>query len=346
MKNAKLILQIAATYVGTVIGAGFATGQSILQFFTRYGTFGTAGTLISTLLFLWIGTKMMILSRRIKAYSYQELNLYLFGKWGGKIVNLLTFLSLFAVTAVMLSGTGSLFEEQLHWPYQLSVIAVMSLSYMILRQEMKGIVAVNSLVSPIMMGFSLLIAVKVVGPGALLMSFKWPAGVLQDATWTAYPFIYVSLNLAIAQAVLVPLGSESEDEKALIGGGLLGGAGIGLMLWISHAAMLAEMPGIMRFDIPMAEMIRDLGPSVHVLFLLVIIGEIFTTLVGNVYGITRQIRKWSAFPKDGVMIFTLLACFLISQAGFVSLLAWLYPLIGYLGLALLFALSVNRMPDS
>ncbi|MDO3677624.1 hypothetical protein [Paenibacillus ehimensis] len=36
-KKTVSILQIAATYTGTVVGAGFASGQSIMQFFTVYG---------------------------------------------------------------------------------------------------------------------------------------------------------------------------------------------------------------------------------------------------------------------------------------------------------------------
>lgn len=32
MKQAFRVLQIAFTYIGTVVGAGFATGQEILQF--------------------------------------------------------------------------------------------------------------------------------------------------------------------------------------------------------------------------------------------------------------------------------------------------------------------------
>ena len=33
MKQAFRVLQIAFTYIGTVVGAGFATGQEILQFY-------------------------------------------------------------------------------------------------------------------------------------------------------------------------------------------------------------------------------------------------------------------------------------------------------------------------
>ena len=36
MENKKVtILKVAATYIGTVVGAGFASGQETLQFFCR-----------------------------------------------------------------------------------------------------------------------------------------------------------------------------------------------------------------------------------------------------------------------------------------------------------------------
>lgn len=146
-----VILQIAATYIGTMVGAGFASGQSIMQFFTVYGAYGGVGILISTFLFIWIGTKMMILSHRIKAFSYQELNNYLFGNIFGKVANILTFIILFGVTAVMISGTGSIYEEQLGLPYQFGIIISILLSYLVMSKELNGILAANSLVVPLML---------------------------------------------------------------------------------------------------------------------------------------------------------------------------------------------------
>lgn len=41
MKNNVSTFKVAATYIGTVVGAGFATGQEVLQFFNRFGAMGT-----------------------------------------------------------------------------------------------------------------------------------------------------------------------------------------------------------------------------------------------------------------------------------------------------------------
>jgi uncharacterized membrane protein YkvI len=340
-----MILQIAATYIGTVVGAGFASGQSIMQFFTVYGAFGGVGILIATFLFIWIGTKMMILSHRIKASSYQELNNYLFGDIFGKIANILTFIILVGVTAVMMSGTGSIFEEQLGLPYQFGIIISILLSYLVMSKELNGIMAANSLVVPMMLFFMFLIAIKVVGIEGIGNATDWQKQMsLNNAKWIISPFTYVALNFAFVQAVLVPLGSEVKDESVLKWGGFWGGIGLGVMLIISHFAIHSRMPEILRFDIPMAEIIRGFGWFFHFLFILVIYGEIFTTLIGNVFGITRHIQSLYALPRNWVVLAVLLTCLLISQVGFTSLLTYLYPLFGYMGMILLLFLVVRRLP--
>ncbi|WP_068784870.1 YkvI family membrane protein [Paenibacillus phocaensis] len=338
------IFQIAMTYIGTVVGAGFASGQSIMRFFTVYGPVGAAGIVVTTLLFIWLGTKMMIYAHRIQAYSYQEFNDHLFGSLFGKIANLLTLLILLGVTAVMLSGTGSIFAEQLRLPYQWGILISIVLGYLVMTKEMNGIVIVNAVVVPMILLFTSLIAFRAIQPDTLLRMNGWQLQQLESYRWALSPFTYAALNFAFIQAVMVPLGSEIKDERTLKWGGIWGGIGLGAMLLIYHFALNSRMPEMLGYDIPMAEIVRDLGPFLHVLFLLVIYGEIFTTLVGNVFGVTRQLQSLYKVPKNATLLVVLLACFLISQAGFASLLTYLYPLFGYIGMLLLFLLAFRRLP--
>lgn len=189
-----------------------------------------------------------------------------------------------------------------------------------------------------------LIAILVVGMEGILKATDWQKQPLNNVKWMISPFTYVALNFAFAQAVLVPLGSEVKDESILKWGGFWGGIGLGVMLLISHFAIHSRMPEILRFDIPMAEIIRGFGSFFHILFIVVIYGEIFTTLIGNVFGITRQIQSLYALPRNWVVLATLLSCLIISQVGFTSLLTYLYPLFGYMGIILLIFLVVRRIP--
>lgn len=44
--------KVAATYIGTVVGAGFATGREIVEFFTINGIYGTIGICVSGFFYL------------------------------------------------------------------------------------------------------------------------------------------------------------------------------------------------------------------------------------------------------------------------------------------------------
>ncbi|MEB3100191.1 YkvI family membrane protein [Ferviditalea candida] len=329
MNKTGKILQVGFTYIGTVVGAGFATGQEILQFFTQYGWMSTLAIAIACLLFVWIGTKLMLMAADIGARSYEDLNNHLFGETAGLWISLFTFVILFSITAVMLAGAGSVFVENLRLPYQAGLFFTLALTYIIIIKGIDGILAVNTVVVPMMLLFNLvLVAVTLDLPTAgnfiHLMSDAHPGRILLS------PFLYTAFNLGLAQAVLVPVGSTIKDPDILRKGGMAGGIGIGLLLLGGHFALAAHMPGITQYDIPMSSIVYRLGRVAQFLFVLVIFAEIFTTFIANIYGLTLQIRD-KVKLTDRTIILTLLAlCYLISQIGFKTLLSTLYPLFGWI----------------
>ena len=76
-----LAMKAAATYIGTVIGAGFATGQEMLQFFVRFGVMGFVGLAFAAAMFIFFGFIIMDLGRRLNARSYREI-IHFFGREG------------------------------------------------------------------------------------------------------------------------------------------------------------------------------------------------------------------------------------------------------------------------
>jgi uncharacterized membrane protein YkvI len=149
--------QIAAVYVGSVVGAGFATGKEIVEFFTQYGIYGFFGILIAGYLFIFTGTKMMLVSSKINATSYEEFNEYLFGKKAAFIINTIFLVMLLGVSAVMISGAGAVFEEQLGMSKRLGVWLTVVLATFVLCFGTRGLFAINSFVVPVMVSFSLLL---------------------------------------------------------------------------------------------------------------------------------------------------------------------------------------------
>ena len=102
--------RIAMAYVGTVVGAGFATGQEIIQFFTCYGYSSFWAILISVILFIAAGRKIMHFGRKLNARSY-GLDEHLFGN-AAPFVNIYLGLTFVFICGAMFAGAGALFKEQ------------------------------------------------------------------------------------------------------------------------------------------------------------------------------------------------------------------------------------------
>ncbi|MUG23653.1 hypothetical protein GNQ08_14760 [Paenibacillus macerans] len=341
MKNSVKVLQIAFTYIGTVVGAGFATGQEILQFFTRYGKWGVLTILLSTLLFVWLGTKMMLLAREIKAASYEDLNRKLFGERAGRMLSLFTLIVLIGVNSVMLAGAGSVFMEHLGLHYQTGLWITLIFTFLLLGRGIKGVMQLNSLVVPLMLILSLVIIFYTLGsPGAArFLTLETDSGVL--AAWVS-PLMYSAFNLSMAQAVLVPIGSHTTSRKVIVMGGVIGGAGVGFMLMAGHFALSANMPGIVQYEIPMGSIAQQLGTTVQLIYVLLIFMEIFSTFVADVYGVTLQLRQHLQVPPMLISVTILLICYITSQFGFSSLLSVLYPIFGLFSLFWAFMLAAYK----
>jgi len=341
LKKIMQTLQVAFTYMGTVVGAGFATGQEILQFFTRFGNLAALTIVLTTLLMSWLGTKIMLMSSDIGAASYEDLNRYLFGDRAGHWISLLSMLNLFSVSAVMLAGAGSVFHEHLGLSYNLGLTLTMIAILLLLSRGISSIMAVNSLVVPIMLVYTVIIIV-VTSAQPTAGSWLSLASAESPLKMVVYAFLYVAGNLANAQAVLVPLGSSIRDRSVLYWGGMIGGSGIGFMLLAGHFALSAHMPGILHFEIPMGHTVAVLGSTIQMLVMFVIFAEIFTTMLSDVYGLTLQIRQHTGWNLLLTIALILIACYFISQIGFSRLLSVLYPLFGLISLLWLAMMFVKQ----
>ncbi|MEW9698606.1 hypothetical protein [Paenibacillus sp. SI8] len=327
MRTGSQIVRVAFTYIGTIVGAGFASGQEILQFFTRYGWMATLTIGLASILFVWIGIKLMLMAHDLKAESYEDLNKVLFGKKIGDWISLFTMVILFGITTVMLAGGGTVFEEQLHLSYQTGLLVTLLLAYFVLSRGISAIMTVNSIVVPIMLMFSVVIVIYTWHSPA---SNNWLTLTSDHAfakIWFA-PFLYTAFNLAMAQAVLVPMGASIQNRSILYWGGLLGGAGIGLLLLSAHYALSAQMPGISQFEIPMGNIITRLGAVPQIAYLLVIYGEIFTTYIADAYGLSLQLQQRTKLHPKVLLISILGLSYIVSLIGFKALMTTLYPLFG------------------
>ena len=333
----KAAFKIAAVYVGTVVGAGFATGREIVEFFSRYGFLGIFGILLAGYMFTFLGAKLMRLAASIRAESYDQFNLYLFGRFFGRFINVLMGLMLLGVCAVMLSGAGAVFEEHLGMDKNTGILLTIALSIVVMMLGVQGLFAVNSFVVPLMVIFNLILVMKASQMPGFIESVLEVPGEGAGWKWTVSPFIYIAFNLSLAQAVLVPIAREVKDDQTVKWGGIIGGSILTLILLAEHLTLVL-LPNLESYEIPMAVLMKNLAPGLYTVFLMIIFGEIFTSVIGNVFGLEKQLAQHHRLPGIAVVSMLFLFCYLIGQVGYSKLLSYLYPLFGYISLVFIILL--------
>lgn len=344
--NLRLLTEVVAIYIGGVIGAGFASGQEIMQFFILHGRPGLKGVAMATVLLAYLGGLVMFISIKLKSTSYREIITFLLGPLGGKLMDLLNILMLLGGLSVMLAGGGAVLGEQFGLPPQAGVWSVAILTAAVLWKGLEGVLTANVFLVPLKF-----FAVSAISFAALLAAGGLTGGASAEALpgagvaghWAPAGFLYVSYNMVVPVAVLSSLG-RIVPLKTGVAGGVLGGLLLGLAIFLVAMAGLAYLPESASCQIPLLYLAGHLGAGYQWALSFLIWLAILTTSIANAHGFACRLA-----PEGGsrYRFYGVGACLLalpLSGISFAGLVRLLYPLFGYAGLVLLISLLIVPLP--
>ncbi|NLK68052.1 MAG: hypothetical protein GX283_02685 [Clostridiaceae bacterium] len=338
-------LKIAGTYIGTVVGAGFATGQEVLQFFTRFGIRGLTGIIITTVLFIFFGFIIMNLGNILHAKSHLEIIQYSGGKIIGSMIDLVITIFLFGTFSVMIAGNGALFEQQFNLPPSVGNVVMAVLTALTVLTGINGVINSISFVVPFLLSTVIITSI--------FSASKYPANIMtiNEVTWGSGLFnnwflaaiLYVSYNSVISIAILGPLGNQAGSKKSIRNGAILGGLGLGLGSLMIYIALSGHIANIETLEVPMIHIAGTISPILQAIYSIVLIAEIYTTAVSSLYGFTARVIDIQKKPVKGryIVAGATIVALISSGFGFSNLVKYLYPLVGYCGIIILSAIVFN-----
>lgn len=325
-------LRIAAAYIGTVVGAGFASGQEVLRFFSAYGLAGFAGILIAAALFFFIGYSILLLGRSLRARSHVDIVRHSNGKLPGAAIDIIITLFMFGGLCTMIAGSGAIFHEQYGLPPVWGTVVMAAAALATVMTGTKGVLGANSYIVPFLMVSVLLIAAVTLFRNPVTANELMTSGAISGATphWLLSAVNYASYNIVVSIGVLAPIGAAAADKKTLFRGALLGTAGLGAGMAAISLCLLTNMDAASDAQIPMLIIARRILPVIRVLFPVVLLSAVYTTAVGNLYGFVRRMPQ--GLPKPMVIAVTAAAALVVGQLGFSNMVKYLYPVVGYGGM--------------
>lgn len=324
-----MVASIAATFVGTVVGAGFASGREVWQFFSIHGWMGFAGIGLTIVIMGLAVGEIFKIGSIIKTESYQEFLAYIIGfKWACA-ADLFMGVFFLLLIGVMFAGCGAIFSA-VGVGYWVGVTATALILIAVLFKDLSGLIMVNAVVIPLMFAAAVMIAVY---------SFKTrfaPLLVLSSGGgWWLAAVQFSAYNLILALPVLLSLANRFNCRKTLSLGGWLGSLCLGLMAGFINLAISSHLRVLREVPLPMLTLAEKIGMVPYWGYAIVLWGEMFTTLLADIYGLSKRLGAISSLPYSGWVVLLTGGGICIAEIGFNNLIAWFYPIYGYLSLILL-----------
>ena len=252
MQNVKPF-QIAVAFTGSFLGAGFVSGQELLQFFGEFGGFGILGMLLTVGGFWLFSVLSMLIAKRANIVDFDKVIIAKEGSRLRPVFGGIIYFFLFGVMIIMIACLeGFLLKQLFNMPIIAANSLMTALVILVAILRTQGLLASFSLLVPALVAVALTVGICVFGKfGMGTLEWHGISGanpLLGNLGFCLY-FLYIH-NLMAAVSILVPLSAHVKEEKTihkgmLMGSGLLFLIFLGILLPVTfHKDMIldADLP--------------------------------------------------------------------------------------------------------
>jgi len=329
--------KIAFTYVGAIVGAGFASGQELVRFFAVFNKNGLYGTVATGIIFALLGALVLYLVNKIECKNYGQFFSHIFPKRFGIFIDLIIGFSLWVGLGVMLAASAALLKVQFNISLSVGFICTGFLVFLCLQFGSKGLLITNTLLVPLLI---------VLAVGSSLIYIWQPMEVINNTNifknllpnwWTA-SMLYSAYNMILGIVVLASI--EDNMGRFSPWGGVMGGAILGIMSFIMVKGLLLLPNNLYNAEMPMLVLTARISPIVGNFYSVGLWIALFTTALANAHSLTSRISNKIDKNYKLILIILLLSTLSFIPWKFSTLVGLLYPVEGYLAIPIIIALVV------
>lgn len=336
-------LAIAMSFVGLLVGAGFATGQEVVQYFTSFGVNGIWGIIVAGAIMTLAGTVFLQLGSYFRASEHNAVFREVTHPVISKLLDISVIITLFAIGFVMLAGAGSSMSQQFGWPTwagsTLMLVLVMACGFL----DVNKVSTVIGTVTPL-----IIIAVGFVGIYTMFNMPSDPVAMMETSAqiespvsnWLVSALNYDGLALILAVSMSLVIGGDHLDPSEAGRGGFWGGIVYTALMGLAFFALLMNADKVAQSDIPMLYILDGIHPWLGFIMSIIIFLMIFNTAIGMFYALGKRLSAGHEDRYIPIFIVGCLAGYAVSFFGFKTLMAYVYPVIGYIGMFMVVVMVV------
>ncbi len=314
----KVVGRCLLIIIGTLVGAGFASGQEIAIFFNRFGDYGWYGSFFSSAFF---GLIILFVLKNVSKKNYETLMMrFSLLRWINEIFLLISF-------CVMIAGVSAFFEQQLKLPYWIGSMIATSICYLVFSYRYKGLEVFNIILVPCIILGILVIGLGTYSPDAM-QDIRYTLPKMFTNSWFLSSILYVGYNSLMLIPILITFHDEDLKNSQKYYIAFLSFAVFTILGFLLVRVMRIYFPQILVFELPTLKLAEQIGTIAKSLYSFIILFSIFTTAISCGYSF---LKMQEAKYEKKAFILCIIAIFL-SKIGFSKLVSSMFPIFGYFGI--------------
>ncbi|RSL29062.1 hypothetical protein D7Z54_33230 [Salibacterium salarium] len=318
--------------IGTTIGAGYASGREIWQFF---GHESGLAIVIFSVLFIICCYVVLKISYQEQTEDYSMVLSKLMGPRLAKGYDVIIIFYLFTTTGIMIAGGGAALEY-FSIPFSVGIAFMCTLLLIVAIRGVQGLTGLNSVLMPVL----------IISLAITLITFFWSHTGIEkidwrsQSNWTA-AFTFTSLNLLPLVAVLSATGKRIKHVGEIWIASIGSGITLGSLSLLYNESLLAAAEDIMLYEIPLFALLKTFPNTITAFMAILLWTAIFTTAASGLFGLSNRLRH--VFSVRPWVMAVALLCLMIplTEFGFSRLVSFLYPIYGVLNLYLLVVVVIH-----
>lgn len=332
----KRIIVIALAYFGVTVGAGFASGQEILQYYVSYGWWGIVGAAIALVVIPLTAMSILQYGSYFRAESHGKVFDSISTKIMAKFMDYSLTVAQFCIGFVMLAGAGSNLNQQFGLPLWVGSTLMIVL---IMIAGMLDVDRVTNIISSITPAMVILLVVAAL---SAIFSFDGSIQQVHDYAlehaaaalphWLLAALNYIGLAMFSGIAMAILIGGSNWSPQVAGWGGFIGGALFGVILMLMSVGLLLQIETVVDADLPTLALINEIHPVLGVIASVATYLMIFSTALGVLYATGKRVAVVRPSAYRPIFVVVTLVAFCLSFVPFTALVNNVFPVLGWLGI--------------
>lgn len=344
------VITIGGAFMGFVIGSSFASGQECLQYFTGHGVLGSIGAgVIALLLYVWFVSVIVEDGRYLKLHNSGKMFNFYLGKYIGFVLEWFTPIMLFFVYSMMISASGSTFEEYYGINSNIGRAAMIIASLATVLLGLDKLVKIVGRIAPVLLIVTIIIGIISIAnnPGGIANADSQLQEVKVHSNfenWALSGFMYGAYTVTGVVPYLADIGkSASTNKKNSLLGGLFGGGAFLIAVMILNFGLLANIKVVANLEIPSLYVADSISPVFGSVFSVLLLLGIYTTAVPMMYTVCNKISSDSHSKAYKITaIVTAIVSIFGGQLSFSTMISIIYPISGYAGIVIFIGILYTK----